>query len=200
MSDESSELTRTRPGFLPRRAQTPDPASPVSQLRPPAPATVNDDDRSSEDPAGAPSGTATAGTTSSSSSRRPRPSTEAQKEIARGMGTAIAGLLAVGLLAAGLVLRRGGRETWAMSEVERDEIANPLGRIAARHVPMDLAPDVVLTLKDLGEFAGAAARWVQSAPRATAAARARRAAQATAAADQAAADAAAAAAVAVSAR
>ena len=158
---ERPEATRVR-----FRPVSPDPVDlldpAVTTLSPPEPpgpgaAAAGEPDRGAARSAG------TAGTSSSTSEpRRPRP---VDAQVVEAMATAVVGVLAFGMLGARLLLRRRGVEVRPMSPADKEAIAEPLGRIGARHVPLGLAPDWVKDFADLGETAGAFSNYLDGAAR-----------------------------------
>lgn len=62
-------------------------------------------------------------------------------------------------------LRRDpGRQLREPTEHDYQAISAPLGRIAARHLPIDVAPSVALSIKDGAASVGAARRYAASGP------------------------------------
>jgi hypothetical protein len=155
MSDESP-LTMTRTRFA--GPPPPDPLDPavttVEPASPPSPPAEG-----SRGPAAG--ATAAAGTGTSTSSSAPAGSR--RDDVAKGMARALVGLLVFPVLAARFLLRRRGVEVIDPTRDQREAIAAPLGRIGARHVPVELAPTVVHDLFDVGELAGAVTEYLDGA-------------------------------------
>jgi hypothetical protein len=80
------------------------------------------------------------------------------------MGLALVGALSIGVVLARWGLKARGRTLREPSTDEYDAVAGPLGRVLARHVPLDLAPGVVLSIVDVSAAAGGAANYLLSDP------------------------------------
>lgn len=171
-----STPVRSRQRFNPPNQHDHDPIDPdaTTTTGAPLPSTGATDEFGAA-PGESPSRTDTADTSSSEPGRRRRwrrgsmaprrPATPSglQDEITEGMTEAVVGLLAAGRLLAQLLLRGRGREPWPMTYEDQEAIAAPIGRIGARHLPVDLAPTVVLTIRDSAQCIGAVSRWIDSA-------------------------------------
>jgi hypothetical protein len=86
-------------------------------------------------------------------------------EIAREMGGALTGLLVIAFAAAVWLGRAAdGRSLREPTEDDYEAFSVPLGRIGARHIPLDLAPAAVLDLKDAAASAGALTKYLKRGP------------------------------------
>lgn len=82
------------------------------------------------------------------------------------MGRAVTGLLGMLYLAGRVGLRLVNRrlELRAPTPAEYAAVGTPVGRILARHVPMDLAPDLILDIMDASEAAGGVVAYLDGSP------------------------------------
>jgi hypothetical protein len=91
--------------------------------------------------------------------------TSSRTEVAAGMATALAGLLTLlSGLAWWLSRRPDGRQLRSPTPDDIAGVAKPLGRIGARHVPVEIAPAAVKSIMDGSEAAGAALAYLQRGP------------------------------------
>lgn len=146
-----------RPRFhQPTRRATPSPGpeSPESPEGSPSPSQSGLGEPADPEPSGAtPPGRSTTGSTP------PDPA-----KLATAMGEAIVGLL-VALVGLGhWVAKWRRRELREPTEDEYDAVARPLGRIVARHVRIELAPRLVLSIVDGARAAGAANAYLLTGP------------------------------------
>lgn len=85
--------------------------------------------------------------------------------IARNMATAVSGAL---VCAYGLVWwltrRRDGSGLREPTDDDYDAVSEPIGRIVARHVPVELAPAVVQSIADGSQAAGGVTRYLKRGP------------------------------------
>lgn len=87
-------------------------------------------------------------------------------ELAEGAVTALVGILGICGLAAAALLRRyrRGAALRTPTDAQYEQICAPLARVFLRHVPLDLAPKLVLDLADAGMSARAVARYAEAGP------------------------------------
>lgn len=90
------------------------------------------------------------------SPRTTAPTSQArQREIEKGMGRALVGALTVVWIAARWALRARQRDLRRPTPEEYSGVADPIGRILARHAPVEFAPDLIMDIMDGSEAAGA---------------------------------------------
>jgi hypothetical protein len=105
--------------------------------------------------------------------RRPRRTTtgassaasfRTEAAVAEGMAKALVGVLTLGFGIAWFLTRRPGRTFRQPTTNDVDAMAKPLGRVGARHVPIDLAPAVAQSIVDASEAGGALLAYLQRGP------------------------------------
>lgn len=100
-------------------------------------------------------------TSTDSEPKRPRANFA---EISVRLGHALSGL--IGILFNGVSLARSLQKRdmpiRQPTQDEADAVAEPLGRIIARHAPVDLASDLINDLFDAGEAFGGTVRFIQN--------------------------------------
>jgi len=159
MSDALPELAR--PGFRtpPHLRSDPlDPTATVTEGPPPASPEPS--------PSGAgPGRPEPSGPPASPASTRTSASPTDRGEIAAAMGKALVGLLTIAVaIATWLTQRPDGRRLRQPTRDDYHAVTKPLGRIGARHVPVDVAPAVVKSLLDAGEAAGGVSLYLTTGP------------------------------------
>jgi hypothetical protein len=85
--------------------------------------------------------------------------------LAGRLAEALVGVLALAVPVARWVLRGRGISVRDMTETEQAHIADPLGRIAGRHLDLDLGPKIVDDLVDAAMAAGATTNYLSTAAR-----------------------------------
>jgi hypothetical protein len=102
-----------------------------------------------------------ADTQRSTTSSKPR----SRDEVAEGIAAALATVLIVSAAGARLLLRRRGLDVRKPTKREQKAIVEPLSRIGARHVTVDMAPDVIKSLWDAAEAFGEITNYLEEAVR-----------------------------------
>ncbi|SRR6266511_898871 len=107
-----------------------------------------------------PSGPDAAAAAGSTSASPGRPRAIIQGELA----AAVAGALMISAAVAGWLLRRPGRRLRKPLKADYKAIAAPLSRIVVRHVPLDLAPGIALSIYDGCEATAAFMGYAERGP------------------------------------